>query len=262
MKYDAYFIDMDGVIWVGNRIIGDAVKAINILHEKGKVLFLTNNSTKSRSSYVRALLNAGISWASEEHVVSSGYATALYLRRHYGKGKAYVVGESGLIEELISQGFEIASSEDCWKKVDFVVVGMDRKFSYEKLWSAMTAVRNGAIYVATNIDPTFPTEKGLAPGAGAMTAAISTGAGRGPDVIIGKPSRIIFDVAMEIAGTSNALVIGDRLDTDVKGAKSAGLKSLLVLTGVTKPDDLRKSEIKPDYVLDNLMDIFNLSIDF
>jgi len=258
MGYDAYFIDMDGVIWIGDRVIENAVRAVNILHEKGKILFLTNNSTKSRSSYVKALFNAGIRWASEEDVVSSGYATALYLKRHYGRGKAYVIGEEGLVEELVSQGFEIASSEDCWKKVDFVIVGMDRKFSYEKLWSAMTAVRNGALYIATNLDPTFPTERGLAPGAGSMVSAVSTGAGREPDVVIGKPSRVMFEVAMEIAGTSNALVIGDRLDTDVKGAKSAGLRSLLVLTGVTKLDDLDKSEVKPDYILNNLAEIFSI----
>jgi 4-nitrophenyl phosphatase len=259
MGYKAYFVDMDGVIWVGSKIIEEAVRAVNILHEREKiVIFLTNNSTRSRTSYVKALSDAGIKWASERHVVSSGYATALYLKKLYGGGKAYVVGESGLMEELISQGFEIAEPEDCWDKVDFVVVGMDRKFDYEKLWNAMTAVRNGAVYIATNMDPTFPSERGLAPGAGAIVAAISTGAGKSPDIVVGKPSRIMFDIAVEIAGTSNALVIGDRLDTDIVGAKSAGLDSLLVLTGVTKPDDLKKFDVKPNYVLNSLIDILNI----
>jgi len=122
----------------------------------------------------------------------------------------------------------------------------------------MTAVRNGAVYIATNMDPTFPSERGLAPGAGAIVAAISTGAGKSPDIVVGKPSRIMFDIAVEIAGTSNALVIGDRLDTDIVGAKSAGLDSLLVLTGVTKPDDLKKSDVKPNYVLNSLIDILNI----
>jgi HAD superfamily hydrolase (TIGR01457 family) len=257
--YSGYILDLDGVIWVGEKPLPEAIEAVKRLKEIGKkVLFVSNNSTKSRKDYEKRLRNLGLD-AKVEDIINSGYATAVLLREKYRKGDVYVVGEKGLVEELENQGFRVVSREECWEKgADFVVVGMDRGFDYWKIATAMRAIRRGALYIATNADKTFPSEKGLLPGAGTMIAAISTASGKDPDIIVGKPSKHIFEITLKNIGLrkEEVLVVGDRIDTDIEGAHKAGISSLLILTGVTSKEEVEKSQIKPDFVLSSLKELF------
>ena len=257
--FSGLILDLDGVIWVGERPIQEAVEAVRRLKELGlKIMFVTNNSTRSRRDYETRLRSLGLD-VNVEEIMNSGYATALLLREKYGGGSAYVVGEIGLVEELEGQGLKVLTREECWRDgADFVIVGMDREFNYWKIATSMRAIRHGALFVATNGDKTFPSEMGLLPGAGSMIAAISAASGKEPDIVVGKPSSHIFDIALKKLGLrrDKVLVIGDRIDTDVEGARRAGMKSLLVLTGVTREEELRSSAIKPDFVLSSISEMF------
>lgn len=250
--YSFFLLDCDGVVWRGDVPIGTAITAIKELEKAGKIVaFLTNNSSLTRRSYVAKLSGMGLS-VSVERIFTSSYATALLLSPK--GGKAFVVGEEGIAEELESQGISVV--EKGW--ADYVVVGIDRSFSYWKLAKAMRLIRGGAIFVATNTDKTIPSREGELPGAGAMVSAVEACAGRPPDVVVGKPERTIFEIALGELGADprEVLVIGDRLETDIAGARNMGIDSALVLTGVATREDIRCSDHKPKYVLNTLRDMF------
>ena len=257
--YSGLILDLDGVIWVGKKPIPEAVDVVKKLRTQGKrVLFVTNNSTRSRKDYKKRLRDLGLEVSIDE-IMNSGYATALLLKERYGGGRTYVVGEKGLIEELEGQGLHVITRKECWEGgADFVVVGMDRSFDYWKIATAMRAIREGALFIATNADKTFPSEEGLLPGAGTMVAAISTASGKEPDIVVGKPNVYIFEMALKKMDLrkEEVLVIGDRIDTDIEGARRAGIKSLLILTGVTGREEVEKSDIKPDFVLNSMKELF------
>ncbi len=262
-RYDGYLIDLDGVLWAGSKTFPEAVRTVNRLRSMGKaVVFLTNNSTRSRSQYVERLRSIGVDWVEEGHVVNSGYATSKYLAERFGRLHVFPVGDTGLHVELVLQGHALVSQADCWTgRVDAVVVGMDPSITYWKIGAAAAAIRRGAMFVATNPDKTFPTERGLMPGAGTILAALEASSGRSPEINIGKPHRPIFEVALEALGVERerVLVVGDRLDTDVVGASVLGLDSALVLTGVATEEDLREAREGPAYVLRTLEDLFSVA---
>ncbi|RLE96764.1 MAG: HAD family hydrolase [Thermoprotei archaeon] len=253
-RFRAFLLDCDGVLWLGGRPLHSAVRAVAALREAGRaVLYVTNNSTRSRRGYVERLRRMGFS-AEVGEVFCSSYVTARYLE---GRAeRVFVVGEAGLVEELAARGLEVLGL-DPDERADCVVVGLDRGLTYEKLAVALGHLRRGALFVATNRDSTLPSEAGELPGAGAIVAALEEAAGRRVDVEVGKPSPLIFEAALEEWGLNRdeVLVVGDRLDTDVEGARRAGLTSALVLTGVTKPEDL-EGRGGPDYVLRTLLDLF------
>ena len=256
-RYRAFLLDVDGVVWLGGKPIPGAPEALSALAEGGrKVVLLTNNSTRSREEYAERL-RAICDWVSVGDIVTSGYATAAFLRERFGRLRVYVIGEMGLVRELSLQG-HVVLSEDGDGLAEAVVVGLDRQLHYSKLRRALRAIARGALFVATNEDATVPAEGGAEPGAGSIVAALSTAAGRGPDYVVGKPSRYIFEVALRVAGASpsEALVIGDRVETDIVGARRVGAASALVLTGVTRESDLDRLSARPDYVLRSLADLF------
>ena len=257
--FRAYIFDLDGVIYRGEEPQSGAAEIIQTLRSRGEqVYFLTNNSTQSRSQYAEKLTRLGVP-ARPEDVMTSAYATALYIREHKpGNCRAYVVGESGLKQELRSEGIEVVE-EPNGKPIDFVVAGLDREFNYAKLFNAQQAILKGAIFVATNRDPTFPLEEGLlCPGGGTMVAAIQTATGVDPQVI-GKPDTYSVKKVMDMAGATpeETVVIGDRLDTDVWGGKRAGARTVLVLTGVTTEAEARNApeEMKPDWIIRSLAEL-------
>jgi len=261
-RYDGYLVDLDGVLWAGSKVFPEAVEAVNRLHSMGKaVVFLTNNSTRSRSQYVQRLRSVGVDWATEGDVVNSGYATSRYLVERYGRLSVFPVGDTGLCVELVLQGHSLVSQADCWTaEVDAVVVGMDPSLTYSKLGAAAEAIRRGALFVATNPDKTFPTERGLMPGAGTMLAALEAASAREPEINVGKPHRPIFEIALQAlsVGSDRVLVIGDRLDTDIAGARAVGLDSALVLTGVAGEGDLKGVRERPNHILRTLGELFSL----
>lgn len=257
---NAFIIDMDGVLYRGEAAIPGAAGFLALLREQGKkFLLLTNNSTRTPAQYVEKLARMGIQ-VDQGHIFTSAQATALYLRQVARPGsRVYLVGMDGIREALLAEGFTLTDGTD----VDFVVVGMDTTVTYEKLKKATLAIRAGARFIATNPDRTLPTEEGIVPGAGSILAAIETATGVKP-TIVGKPQKPIFDIALKRLGSrpEETAVIGDRLETDILGGIRSGLKTILVLSGVTTREDLAgdptgrsRPEIKPHWVFESVKEL-------
>jgi phosphoglycolate/pyridoxal phosphate phosphatase family enzyme len=280
-EIDTVMLDCDGVLWRGSAAIEGAAEAITALRRAGKrVVFVTNNSTKSRASYVHKVEETLGVKAAEEEILCSAHATAAYLQRRGVRGRVYVVGERGLCEELRAVGLETLGEEDgripfeasrfreevdVPKDVVAVVVGLDTEVSYRKVAIAACLARRGpgVVFVATNKDVTFPGKDDLVlPGAGSVVAMVEAAAMRTVDATLGKPAQDMLDLADEAMtlDRSRTLMVGDRLDTDIAFGRRGGLRTLLVLTGVTSravAEALPKDEA-PDHVLESIADILPL----
>lgn len=248
----ALVIDIDGVLWKGNQDLPGVSDFFEFLRRR-RISFLiaTNNSSRPISFIAARLARMNVQTNPGE-ILTSAEATAIYLPRLIGKNaRVLLVGGEGVANALTSAGFQIVD-----KDADAVVVGLDRELTYEKLKRASFEIRRGAKFIGTNGDKTFPTDEGLAPGGGAIIAAIQTATDVAP-TIIGKPERAMFDIALEQMGADHAqcAMLGDRLDTDIEGAQRAGLKSILVLTGVTTAELLANSSIQPDFTFETLADL-------
>nr|CCA16472.1 4nitrophenylphosphatase putative [Albugo laibachii Nc14] len=260
-EMDCFMLDCDGVLWRGDESIPGASQAVQTLQNlQKKVLFVTNNSTKNRQSILKNLEANGIK-AVKEDIISSSFATAYHLEKIAKlSGKVYVVGESGLIDDLKDAGFECLGSKDGLvhefpkpfsvdTDIKAVVVGLDRNISYYKLAYAATCLRTipNCLFIATNLDPTYPVDDAFLPGGGSVVKFMETAIGRPPDAVIGKPSqdflkRIVEMHSLQIAKTC---MIGDRLSTDIEFGRVGGLQTLLVLSGVTAESEL-DSSLKPE----------------
>ncbi len=251
-------LDMDGVLWHDSEPIGNLPKLFETLNQDGlKVVFATNNATRTIDEYLEKMANFGIQ-VNPNQIITSAETTAIYIVEKFeGKKSAYVVGTDSLKEILRSKGIEVVS-EDNFRDANMVVVGMDIGINYEKIRNAALLVRAGAEFIATNTDATYPTPEGLFPGAGAMVAAIQTTSGRSP-LIIGKPSTLMYEQAFRRLGTkpSETLGIGDRLETDIASAQSAGCLSGFVLSGVSTLEQLSGWTPKPDIIASDLTTIIN-----
>lgn len=229
--YDAYLFDLDGTLYRGAQPITFAVETVTELRRRGAAIrYLTNNSTLTRSAFVAKL--AAMGFPVEPHeIMSSGIATALYLQAHELR-TAFVVGEPGLTETLREAGISVSEDVD----VQAVVVGLCRQFTYGLMQEAMLRIRAGSEFVATNPDTTFPLEHDqLVPGAGSIVAAVAACSETIP-VVVGKPEPLMVRLVLEELGISagQALVVGDRLDTDIACGVAAGCPTHLVLTGVER----------------------------
>lgn len=248
--------DLDGVVYLGATPICGAIESLNLLQKQGHQLyFLTNNSTARRQDYVNRLAAMGFR-TDEEHVMTSAYATGLYMRSIGAEGKSvYVVGEAGLAAEMELAGLRVIAEED-ESRADFVVAGLDRKLTYAKLLRAHREITvNGALFVATNRDATYPMETGTIPGGGAIVAPIECSTGV-TAVTIGKPEPGCWLRILEVAGCApeGALMVGDRPETDIMGARAVGLHTALVLTGVTSEAEvpLLPEPQQPELVIPDL----------
>ena len=254
--YDGLIVDLDGVIWLGSDPIAGAAEAIAAVRANGtKVLFLTNEPLRSRSAIAARLTDIGIP-ATTADVMTSAAAVACTVGSLAGlkTRRALVIGPPALHDEINTAGFRLLACEDAGQ-AEVVVVGAHEGFDYRELRAASTAVRNGARLFATGRDPVFPTPAGLEPATGAVVAAIETAGGM-PAVVVGKPERIMFEIACEaLAGCERIAMIGDNLTTDVAGAKHAGLDAILVLTGTTDRAGLDRAVIRPDLVFDSLASV-------
>ena len=223
-RFDAFLLDLDGVVYVGEEPLPNAVKSLVRLREAGKQLrFLTNNPRLTRIQLSRRLTSMGVE-AYEEEVVTSGWATAHYLREE-GVSSAYVLGSRGLISEILKAGVEVVDRGPC----EAVVVGADDLVSYGHIRQATTAIFSGARFIATNADNTFPSPEGPLPGTGAIVAAVQTTTGVEP-VVVGKPFSPMFDAALQSVGVERerAVMIGDSPETDIEGARRAGITGVLI----------------------------------
>ena len=251
----AIIFDMDGVLYRGNTPIEGARQVVEFLKERNiPFLFLTNNSTGTAVMYREKLLSMGID-VPAERIITSGLATRLYMEQHFNPGKIFVIGGRGLHEEMQHLNWGTVSVDDAkggdWREVEYVVTGLDTGLTYEKLKYATLAIRNGAEFIGTNPDTTYPSEEGIVPGAGSIIAALRASTGREP-LIIGKPHEPVWEIVREKLKAGEVWVVGDRLDTDIAFAKRIGAKAVMVLTGVNSLEDVEKSEIKPDLILPSI----------
>jgi 4-nitrophenyl phosphatase len=249
LDLDSLILDMDGVLWRGPEPMPGLVSFFETMRRHGIGFVLaTNNSTRTVAQFVDRLTDLGVQLGPEQ-VITSACAAADYLLTVAERGaNVYAVGEEGLKVALESRGFRVTA-----QGADFVVVGLDRDFTYDKLSVAMGLIWNGARYIGTNPDLTLPTPGDPLPGAGSVLAAISAATGVEP-TIIGKPQAFIFQQALARLGTrpERTAMVGDRMETDILGAQNAGLRTILVLSGVTNLEQLAQSAIQPDWVLDDI----------
>ena len=244
-----FLLDMDGTFYLSDRLLEGALRFIDLLREQKKeFLFLTNNSSKHRRQYAEKISRLGLP-IPEEFVLTSGEATALYLKSQHPRARLFVVGTPSLEEEFRQHGFRLVEQEP-----DFLVLGFDTTLTYQKLWALCDLVRAGIPYIATHPDFNCPTESGWMPDVGAMIAFVKAATGREPDLVVGKPNRLIVDAAAAKMNLSiNQLaMIGDRLYTDIALGQSSGILTVLVLSGETKIEDLTDSPFQPDYTFQNL----------
>lgn len=249
-QYKGYLIDLDGTMYKGTEKIEAAGRFVHELNRRGiPYLFVTNNSSRTPAQVAEKLCEFDIP-TTPEQVFTTSQATANYIYDRKPDASVYAIGEDGIIEALKERGFAFVD-----EKPDFVVTGIDRQISYEKLGKACLAVRAGAKFVSTNADIAIPTERGFMPGNGSLTAVVSVSTGVQP-VFIGKPERIIMDQALEALGVSKAetIMVGDFYDTDIMAGMNAGIDTLLVLTGVTTREQLKDCGQQPTYVIDSLDD--------
>jgi 4-nitrophenyl phosphatase len=250
----ALILDMDGVLWRDNQPIVDLPAAFTKIRNLGlKFSLATNNATLSVSQYVRKLAQFGLEITADQ-IINSSEATAHYLKKQFPEGgPVFIVGEEGLIDTLAQQGFYHQE-----KDAIAVIAGMDRQLTYEKLGKATLIIRAGAIFVGTNPDRSFPTPKGLMPGAGSILAALESASDVKP-IIIGKPEPGLYQVLLERmqVGAEETLVIGDRLETDIAGAQKMGCKTALVLSGVTDRKAAYEWKPEPDYIEKDLAELID-----
>ena len=249
-RYDALFIDLDGVVYRGDQAVPAAVRVLPQIRGAGvPLLFLTNNSARTPDQVAERLRGLGIQALGTE-VLTSAVATAALLRREGATGQtAFVIGERGVREALEGVGIRLLDGEP--ERTDLVVIGWDRTADYGKLRTASLLVERGARLIATNADASYPAPDGLWPGAGALLAAITTTTGA-EATVVGKPSPPLFEAAAEATAAAHPLVVGDRLDTDVGGAAAMGWDSLLVFSGAARPPDLLMARALPTYVGEDL----------
>ncbi|HEY3268141.1 MAG TPA: HAD-IIA family hydrolase [Armatimonadota bacterium] len=251
-----FIFDMDGVIWRGTEAVPHAAQAVAALRDSGHtVRFLTNNAARRRADYIPRMASVGIT-ASVEEVVTSAVAVGLYFQEQGWQGASvYVIGQSGVRDEL-TQAARCRLVETDAEPADVVVVGIDWEFTYEMMRVAQQHIMNGAHFVCTNRDPTFPVEGGrFVPGAGSIVSAVEVASGCEP-FNIGKPNPYSVQLLSRLTGIplSETVVIGDRLDTDIDCGIAAGVRTLLVMTGVTTQSevDALPPEKRPTWTLPNL----------
>lgn len=249
----AIISDMDGVLWRGSQALPGMRDFFDFLFEREiSFVLATNNSRNTPEDYVEKLASMGVSGIRPCHIVTSGTATAVTLQVQYPAGtRVYVVGGHGLKQLLSDAGFQLVD-----KDAELVVCGIDFDLTYEKLKTATLLIRAGARFIGTNPDSSFPSPEGLVPGAGSILALIESASGCAP-TIIGKPERGMFKAALRQAGSkaSETLMIGDRIGTDIIGAKALGIQTALVMTGVETEASLRASETQPDLVFAGLPEL-------
>src|SRR5512140_1085822 len=244
-----FLLDMDGTFYLSDRLLEGALRFIELLRaQKKDFLFLTNNSSKHRGQYAAKITRLGLP-VPPECVLTSGEATALHLQESQPGARLSVVGTPSLEDEFRQHGFQLVDHDP-----QTLVLGFDTTLTYQKLWMLCDFVRAGVPYIATHPDFNCPTEGGWMPDVGAMIAFVKAATGREPDRVVGKPSRLIVEAAAIKMNfpVSQLAMIGDRLYTDIALGQSSGIATVLVLSGETRPEDVKDSPFQPDYTFENL----------
>lgn len=242
-------IDMDGVLYRGRTGLPGGPELIAFLRERGiPYLLVTNNSTLTPAQFVLRLGRMGID-VSQDLIMTSGVATSAYLATLAPPGtKVNVVGEPALIKELEGRGFVIAGRD-----AEYVVCGWDKGINFDKLKTACLAIRDGATFIGTNADKTYPLEKDLIPGAGSILAFLVAATDVEP-IVVGKPEPIMIEQSLRMLGArpEETAILGDRLDTDILGGHRAGILTIMLLTGISTEAEAAACDAPPDLVFDDL----------
>lgn len=285
-KYDTFLFDCDGVVWIGNELLPSVKETMELLqqHDK-KLIFVSNNSTKSRNDYIHKLNNFGIFNINVDQIVNSAYSTATYIEKVLklsktdGK-KIWVLGQSGITDELNNKGYQTMTFDDLTEKfpydeltmdnidnlifkdeINCVVVGLDFNTNYLKVGITMQYLLDNNIpFIATNIDSTFPFKNTKLPGAGSIVEIVKFASNREPNAICGKPNNGMMDSILisNNLQKDKTLMIGDRINTDMKFGFNNQIDTLLVLTGIETEERALNEKIIT-YYTNKLGDIYDLS---
>ena len=252
MMKHGFLIDMDGVIYRGHELIPGAAEFIHSLIARDvPFLFLTNNSQRTRRDIATKVNRMGINGVESRHIYTCATATAQFLASQKPNGTAYVIGEGGLLNALHEYGFAIVDHEP-----DYVVVGEGRAYTLEMVENAVLMIAKGAKLIATNLDPSCPTSRGIRPGCGAYVALLEKATGV-QAFSVGKPSPIMIRAARKELGLTAAetTIIGDTMETDILGGVQMGYHTVLVLSGGTRREDLKNFAYRPDLVVESIAEL-------
>lgn len=268
-QHAGYIFDLDGTIYVGDDLLPGAATTVAALRAAGKrILFVSNKPIEQRRAYAEKLTRLGIP-AVPDDVITSAFVLASYLAQHAPTLRYYVIGEANFLAEMRSHGLTVVDDgaqtlhrQDAGgviepDGIDAVVVAFDRTLDYRKVNTAYQALRRGARYFATNADKTCPMPGGEVPDAGATLTALHHITGRMPELIAGKPSPVILEIALSTLGLAapQCMMVGDRLETDMRMGHDAGMATALVLSGVTTRHDLAQHSPQPTLVVEHVGDL-------
>ncbi|MEL6149195.1 MAG: HAD-IIA family hydrolase [Chloroflexota bacterium] len=265
LQLDGFIFDLDGTVYLGESALPGAVDAIATLREMGKrVLFVSNKPLEPRTAYAAKLTRLGIPTDADD-VITSGYVMGYHLAKTQPDLNLYVIGEAALVAELRGHGLHIVDEllDQDEKEViqtngiDTVIVAFDRTLGYRKLNTAYQAILNGAHFYATNADKTCPMPGGGIPDAGATITALEHLTGKKLELLAGKPSQLIIDVALDRMGlpAERCMMVGDRLETDIFMGQQAGMVTASVLTGASTREQAENMDSPPDFILNNIGEI-------
>ncbi|MDE7295815.1 MAG: HAD-IIA family hydrolase [Clostridia bacterium] len=247
-----FLLDMDGTVYLSGKLLAGAKETIEKMRSQGRAVFLTNNTSRSKGDYVARLNGLGLN-VTRADVFTAADAAVNYLRARKGSNRVYLFGTKSLHKEFADAGIELVT-----ERPDVVVVGFHTELVYEDLVTLCNFIRSGVPYILTHPDKNCPHEGGYLPDVGSLLSLIRTSTDREPEAILGKPSAVMGEL---IAATlhnrrEETLMMGDRLETDIAFAKSCGYASALVLSGATSREQLLKSDIHPDLVLNSIANLF------
>jgi 4-nitrophenyl phosphatase len=251
-RYSKLIFDLDGTLYRGRSALPSAVEVINTLMDWAELLFLSNNGGQTAQSLTQRLCALGFN-ANERDVISSVTLAVEYISSLQKRAPVFVINSGELRRTLEAAGHRIVSAQEA----EFLVVGVDFDLTYNTLDRGLLALRNGARLIAMNADPVYPVKEGFLPAAGAFVGAFR-GMGYAPDYYCGKPDRRAMEKALALRGMKigpDCLVIGDHLETDIRGARNIGVDSVLVLTGVSTQHDIEERGVHPTYVIDDLSEL-------
>ena len=249
-----FLFDLDGTIYLGDKLLPGSKELLAYLDQAERpYYFLTNNSSRSRADYSTRLGKYGLDTPVEK-IISSGMATAIFLKKQNPAARIFLVGTPSLEKEFLKYGFQLVDENP-----DFAVLGFDTTLTYQKIWTLCDFVVEGVPYIATHPDINCPTQDGFMPDIGAMMAMIQSSTGKAADVVVGKPNPPMVEAIVELTGfkPDRLTMVGDRLYTDI-AMGDVGIQTVLVLSGETKREDLSRAPRQPDLVCDNLGQLLEL----
>ena len=250
-KYKLYLLDMDGTLYLGDKLFSCTKPFLEFVRKSGgSYAFLTNNSSKSVSAYIKKLASLGIEAKAEDFFTSTN-ASVLYIKKNYPDTKVFAMGTRSFVEELKSEGINV--TEEPETDVGLIIMGYDTELTYKKLEDICTLLRRGIDYVATNPDLVCPTEDGFVPDCGSVSIMLKNATGREP-YFIGKPEPAMVELCLKKRSIdkADAVIVGDRIYTDIASGLNAGIDAVLVMSGETDEEILNTSPIKPTYVIENV----------